>query len=149
MCFGNPIEAAATSGERSFHLFIMTDFVFSCFSLWHPHAAVGVQMTGSFRLQVQHTRGANSDHFACMKSPVFLNRVDEPAELWLQGPVVSITDNFQMQKCKNVSIKYSCIQMSLPLTQPSMLTKDSSYFCCSGPFLDVKVVSRRAPVRRL
>lgn len=120
-----PKQCQRQGRERSFHLFIMTFFwvVF----LWHPRTAVGVQLTGSFRLKVQRARGANSGQFACMKSPgFFLNRVDGPA-----------------------SIQYSCIQLSLPLTWPSIPTRDSSYFSCSGPFLYVKVASRRTPVRRL
>lgn len=51
----------------------MTDFFFllGCFSLRHPHAAVGVQMTGSVKLELQHTHGTKSDPFQCAKSPIF------------------------------------------------------------------------------
>lgn len=82
--------------ERSFHLFIMTDFFWVVF-LSDTHAQPWAYRWLA-RSDCKYSTLTDSDQFACMKSAVFLNRVDEPAELWLQGPVVSITDTFQMQK---------------------------------------------------
>lgn len=87
----NPHKAAATSGESEIFSPFHNDSFFGAVFLLHPHGAVGVQMTRSFRLKLRFAYSANSDRFTFFSGQTLMNLKNCDC-----GDVVPIPNTFQM-----------------------------------------------------